>query len=156
MLILSPVGCLLALVLFELSELDLNWPLIVITGFILTVLFVLSNIFQYKKFPDILEKDFLGTKHHCSFKASQEKTLDKIMKIQYNSVILSDKQDDCGYRMYRISSWYRNVYLHIKFNKDSFELIIKSDWPAFIPDSERNYRFLEKLKHELKTKPNTK
>lgn len=155
LLVLCPVGYLLALLAFDFFGFDLNWVMLLngLIGVVLVVLFVFSNVMNYRKFTHISDRDFLECEHRCFFTATQKETLEKLdalMQLQFNSVVLTDKEDDHGYRMYRINSKFRNIYLQVKFNEDQFELRIKPDSFPVVPDSARNYRFLEKLKNELK------
>jgi hypothetical protein len=154
-LILSPLIVLINLFFLKLYLDELSWYAIILAGLLGMLIagsIILQNAYFYRKYSEISDQDFLESQHQIHFTSNRAKALkiiENLLENQFNSAELTDKQDEHGYRMYRIKSGLRNSYLHIKFKDTEFEVSIKPDWFKFFPDSAKNYRILQRIKNEV-------
>ena len=155
-LLLSPLGMLL-LFAFTSMNFQNNWLLIILGGIVFGAGTVFFQMFDYDKFDDISDEDYLESKHTLILPNTPEvlAPIDEQTKGAFADVILTDHEQDAGTRVYEIEQSIANSFLTIEFKETELKLIIKKKRIlSFLPDKAANYRIIHRLKRKAEKMSN--
>ncbi len=129
--------------------------IILLGGYALSILTTLIEALKYDSFPKMIIADYLESKHKVILPKSEivVKVISREAGSVFSDVILTDEEDEHGYRLYDISMsngifYSYSSYLKIDFLEKVTVLSIKPKWFGYLPDYTKNYKLL----HSLKTK----
>jgi hypothetical protein len=122
-----------------------NVAISIIAGILIAFLIVFWNLFEYEKFNEISEKDFLESNHSVSIENNADNwnqlknklnlQISKVRKIRETENLIE----------YQIDQKITDSILRIEKDNNIIKLNIKRKYLNFIPDMAENYNILKKL-----------
>lgn len=150
----TPLYFLLIIILDFVFKKNLSLGAIILMSIIISVFTIVSNVFDYNYYNDIVSNDYLESNHSTEIEYSVEKweslrQLDKIdSKITKR---IKESETEIEYLIvFNIIKGQLNSKLNFKIEGNKILIEIKKVPISFLPDKANNYKILRRLIYNLK------
>jgi len=130
----------------------------ILVSIVVSVITVLSNIFDYDYYNSITSNDYLESRHNMSIEYNMRKwnELSKLKKVNtHNLKLTKETESELEYSItFNLLKGQLNSILTFNHFEDKILIEIKKTPITFLPDKARNYKIIRKIIYDLKTKPN--
>jgi len=126
---------------FEMSNVVIS----IIAGTVIAFLIVFWNLFEYEKFNEISETDFLESNHSVSIENNADNWNQLKNKLNLQIAKVRKIRETENLIEYQIDQKITDSILRIEKDNNEIKLNIKRKYLNFIPDMAENYSILKKL-----------
>lgn len=138
-------------------ENNLSFDFMFLISIVVSVITVLSNIFDYDYYNSMSPNDYLESMHNLSIEYDKEKwnELSKLKKINtHNLKLIKETELELKYSItFNILKGQLNSILTFNHFENKILIQIKKIPISFLPDKARNYKIIRKIVYDLKTIP---
>ena len=144
-----PLGFLIAVAYKGLENTTIGHS--IFTGFSISFGIVFYQWFEYEKFSDLPDADFLESKHVLALQNGPDNwhQINELIKNPFLKLVVLEKTDD--FLKVQIIGHIQDSILSITKTETNILIEIKSKSLPFFPDNANNYKTLQKLACHLKT-----
>lgn len=121
-----------------------------VAALVLSVVIVFFNLFDYEKYDNMIDADFLESKHdvHIEYSASNWEIVNDIVASNFNSKV--KEQSDRVIKL-QIERKILDSELVITRTDNQILIGIKKKFISFLPDNAENYKTIKRLEKRIKT-----